>query len=120
MAGFEKLVIWQRAMGLVPRVYRVARTLPRDEIFGLMSQMKRAAISIPSNIAEGYARRGRRDFARFVSNAQGSLAELLTQLLITMDLGYMKRRRLTSIMNEIEELSRMLNATRRKLLIPNP
>ena len=120
MAGFETLVIWRRGMGLVPRVYRFARTLPREEIFGLISQMKRAAISIPSNIAEGYARRGKREFARFVSNAQGSLAELLTQLLITIDLGYTKRRRLTSIMNEIEELGRMLNATRRKLLIPNP
>lgn len=118
MAGFEQLQVWQRSMALVPRVYRLARQLPGDENYVLKPQMKRASISVPSNIAEGHARRGKREFARFISHAQGSLAELLTQLQLTIDLGYIKQRRLTAVIEEIRQLSRMLNATRRKLLHP--
>jgi four helix bundle protein len=120
LAGFEQLVIWRRGMALVPRVYRVVRQLPKEEEYVLKSQIRRAAISVPLNIAEGYARRGKREFARFVSNAQGSLAEFLTELLLVVDLGYVRRKRLEPLMSEIDELSRMLNASRRKLLIPNP
>ncbi|MGZ5476106.1 MAG: four helix bundle protein [Thermoanaerobaculia bacterium] len=121
--GIEQFQVWQRGMALVPRIYRLTRQLPRDETYVLKTQIKRAAISVPSNIAEGHARRGKREFARFISHAQGSLAELLTQLQLTIDLGYIKQRRLTAVIEEIQQLSRMLNATRRKLLrplIPNP
>ncbi len=120
MAGIEQLQVWQRAMALVPRIYRLTKRLPRDEIYVLEPQMKRAAISVPSNLAEGHARRGRREFARFVSHAQGSLAELLRQLQLTIDLGYIKPQRLVAVMAEIRELSRMLNATRRRLLVSSP
>lgn len=116
--GIEQFQVWQRGMALVPRIYRLTKQLPRDETYGLKPQIRRAAISIPSNLAEGHARRGRRDFARFVSHAQGSLAELLTQLQLTIDLGYIKPQRLVAVITEIKELSRMLNATRRKLLHP--
>ena len=118
--GIEQFQVWQRGMALVPRIYRLTKQLPRDETYGLKPQIRRAAISIPSNLAEGHARRGRRDFARFVSHAQGSLAELLTQLQLTIDLGYIKPQRLVAVITEIKELSRMLNATRRQLLHPRP
>ena len=120
MAGFENLVIWQRAMALVPRIYKIARALPSEEKYVLTPQMAKAVNSVPLNIAEGYARRGSREFARFVSNAQGSLAEVATQLLIAVELRYFTRPRLEPVLKEIEELGRMLNKTRRKLLIPNP
>lgn len=82
------LRVWQDAMHLVTSVYRETEKLPPDERFGLISQMRRAAVSIPSNIAEGAARETRRDFLRFLSHARGSLAELETQWLIARDLGY--------------------------------
>lgn len=82
------LRVWQDAIQLVTRVYRETASFPPDERFGLISQMRRAAVSIPSNIAEGAARETRRDFLRFLNYARGSLAELETQWLIGRELGY--------------------------------
>lgn len=82
------LRVWQDAIQLVTRVYRETEKFPPDERFGLIAQMRRAAVSIPSNIAEGAARETRKDFLRFLSHARGSLAELETQWLIAGELGY--------------------------------
>ena len=81
---------WQEAMELVKEIYRVTRDFPKEEIYGLVSQMRRAAVSIPSNISEGAARGGDREFIQFLIIARGSLSELETQLLISNDLGYMR------------------------------
>ncbi|MFZ5619798.1 MAG: four helix bundle protein [Pseudomonadota bacterium] len=85
----HELKVWQEAMGLVTVIYRATSTFPADERWGLTGQMRRAAVSIPSNIAEGAGRSGVRDFCRFLMVARGSLAELETQVLIARSLGYM-------------------------------
>jgi four helix bundle protein len=79
--GYEDLIVWQKGMEMVKEVYEITRTFPRDEKFGLVSQMRRAAVSVPSNIAEGQARHSTGEFVQFISHAEGSLAELNTQLL---------------------------------------
>lgn len=88
------LRIWQEAMTLVREVYRATATFPRDEIYVLTSQMRRAAISIPSNIAEGAARSGVKEFLQFLSISRGSLSELETQVILAKDLGYLEENRL--------------------------
>ena len=87
----ENLEAWREAMRLVKTIYATTRSFPKDEIFGLVSQMRRAAVSIPSNLAEGAARSTRKEFAQFLNVAKGSLSELETQLLICAELGYMSR-----------------------------
>jgi len=93
-------------MELVRDVYALTRTFPKDEMFGLTAQMRRAAVSIPSNIAEGAARVGEREFAQFLNVARGSLSELETQLLIAADLGYLKSD--ASIFAAIDRVSRLI------------
>lgn len=88
MRPHHGLRVWQEAMALVSRVYAVTATFPVDERFGLTSQVRRAAVSVPSNIAEGAARGSRKEFVRFLTVARGSLSELDTQLRISMNLGF--------------------------------
>ena len=90
MRPHYQLIVWQESMKLVRLVYQVTREFPREEIYGLTNQLRRAAVSIPSNIAEGAARVGNREFIQFLNIAQGSLSEVETQLLIAKDLGYLK------------------------------
>ena len=113
--GYEDLVVWQKGMELVKIVYEVTRTFPRDEKFGLVSQMQRAAVSIPSNIAEGRARHSTGEFVQFISHAEGSLAELSTQLLLSVQLGFCSKERTEEAIQLTRELRRMLNGLRRKL-----
>ncbi|HEX7807413.1 MAG TPA: four helix bundle protein [Thermoanaerobaculia bacterium] len=115
ITSFEDLIVWQRAMTLVQEIYGVTQTFPADERFGLTAQLRRAAVSIPSNIAEGHERQTTRDYIRFVSIAEGSLAEVRTQLRIGCDLGYCSIDAMSSTFNEMKEIKRMLNALRRSL-----
>ena len=105
MMTHKDLEIWQRSIELVEGVYKLTRTFPQEELYGLMSQMRRAAISIPSNIAEGAARRSNKEFVQFLYVALGSLSELETQCLIAIRLGYSKDEK---ILNDIEVLRRKL------------
>ena len=89
MRSHQKLDVWQAAMSLVKQVYQVTASFPKAEIYGLISQMRRAAVSIPSNISEGAARLGDREFLKFLFIARGSLSELETQILIAKDLGFL-------------------------------
>ena len=107
------LAAWKRAMTLVKNVYQATRTFPQEEIYGLTTQMRRAAVSIPSNLAEGAARTGRREFAQFLSVAKGSLSELETQLLISAELGYLDAKH--SIFELVEEVSRLLAGLHKSL-----
>lgn len=91
MATFRDLNVWEKSMSLVTEVYKLIRKLPKEESYCLSDQMRRAAVSIPSNIAEGHARDSQNDFLRFLSIAQGSRAELDTQLEICVNLGYFSR-----------------------------
>ena len=85
--SYKDLVAWQKSMDLVTAVYRISQGFPKEAIFGLVSQIRRAAVSVPSNIAEGHARTSRKEFLYFLSNARGSLAELETQLTIAHQLA---------------------------------
>src|SRR2546423_10221111 len=102
-------------MLLVKQIYLMTRQFPRDEKFGLTSQMRRAAVSIPSNIAEGQARRSTGEFIQFISNAEGSVAELETQLEIASELGYCTSAQKESVMGWRKKVRKMLNALRRRL-----
>jgi four helix bundle protein len=112
---YKELQVWQKGMALAKAVYRLTEKLPNQERFGLVSQMRRAAVSVPSNIAEGQARHGTREFLQFLSHASGSLAELETQLLLSVDLGFCVPSDVSLIAKQIAELQKMLAAIRRKL-----
>jgi four helix bundle protein len=112
---YKELKIWQKGMRLAKSVYQLTATFPADERFGLTAQMRRAAVSVPSNIAEGQARSGTKEFLQFLSHASGSLGELETQILLSADLGYCDASNLVMISNEIGELQKMVAAIRRKL-----
>jgi four helix bundle protein len=113
--SYRDLIVWQRSIQLVKKVYEITRTFPSDERFGLVSQMRRAAVSIPSNIAEGQARRTPGEFIQFLSHAEGSTAELDTQFLIACELGFVPENSRKEIPGLIDEVSRMLNALRKSI-----
>jgi four helix bundle protein len=113
--GYKDLLVWQKGIALVKQVYNLTRSFPDEEKFGLISQMRRAAISIPSNIAEGQARHTTGEFIQFISNAEGSLAELDTQLILAVELNYCENKDVHDASVQIYELRKMLNALRRKL-----
>ncbi|MCU0294249.1 MAG: four helix bundle protein, partial [Thermoanaerobaculaceae bacterium] len=102
--SFRDLRVWQRAMELVPRVYELLKKLPREERFALVDQIRRAAVSIPSNIAQGHARRHTKEFLQHLSIARGSLAELLTLLLVAERLGYLPKREVEQIEQQISDV----------------
>ena len=117
-AGYRDLLVWQKGIALVKEVYLLTRGFPDDERFGLVSQMRRAAVSIPSNIAEGQARHTTGEFVQFISHAEGSLAELDTQVRISTELGICRGTmvaQVATIAQLADELRRMLNSLRRKL-----
>jgi four helix bundle protein len=115
IAGYEDLVVWRKGIALVKQVYLVTSKFPGEEKFGLVSQMRRATVSIPSNIAEGQARRTTGEFVQFLSHAEGSVAELATQFVIAIDLGFCTEPSAKDARELLGELRRMLNALRRKL-----
>ena len=104
---YRELKVWQKAMEMVTEVYRITQTFPREEIYGLTSQIRRAAVSVPSNIAEGQGRLTRGEFRQFLGHAKGSLAELETQILIAKNLGYINDPLRT--LDRLSEVARMLN-----------
>ena len=112
---YKDLLIWQRSMSLAKLVYQLTRGFPSDERYGLIAQLRRAAVSVPSNIAEGQARKGTNEFLQFLSVATGSLAELETQLLLSVELAYCKQTEVDPLLRELDELQKMIVALRRKL-----
>ncbi|MGH9470571.1 MAG: four helix bundle protein [Terriglobia bacterium] len=113
--GYKDLLVWQKGMELTRHIYRLSRMFPNDEKFGLVSQMRRAAVSVPSNIAEGQARRTTKEFIQFVSHAEGSIAELETQLMLAIDLGFCGESEANGVLALVSDLQNMLNALRRSL-----
>ncbi|MCC7290811.1 MAG: four helix bundle protein [Phycisphaerales bacterium] len=106
--GFRDLVAWQKAMELCKVVYTVSRLFPDNERFGLTAQIRRAVISVPSNIAEGYARASTGDYVRFLGIAGGSLAEVETQLILAQELGFLPADQLASCFELLGESNRAL------------
>jgi len=103
--NFQDLIVWQKAHQFVLRVYSISKGFPREEIYGLTSQLRRAAISVPANIAEGFKKKGRLDKVRFMNIAQGSLEECRYYLILTNDLEYANTMKL---MLQLDEVSKLL------------
>ncbi len=114
--SYKNLIVWQKSILVVKSIYQLSQKFPSEEKFGLVSQMRRAAVSIPSNIAEGQARRTTGDYIRFVSIAEGSLAELETQLIIAIELNFCTKSETEVCFGLMLEIRKMLNALRRSLL----
>jgi four helix bundle protein len=112
---YRELIVWQKAIALVEATYRVTNDFPKTEIYALTNQIRRAAVSIPSNIAEGQGRNSTRDFLYFLSVAQGSLMELETQITIADRLGYIDDSQEKSLLDSTAEVSRMLSGLRNSL-----
>jgi four helix bundle protein len=115
MQHFSNLKVWQRSHALVLLIYRLTSAFPPGERFGLVSQLRRAAASVPTNIAEGSKRRGSQDYSRFLNIAKGSLAETEYLLLLTRELGYITDTRSQPLLAEISEIPRMLCGLRTKV-----
>jgi len=113
--GYERLTVWQKGMDLVESVYLVTRDFPREEVFGLTSQLRRAAVSIPANIAEGYGRKSKVSFAHFARISQGSLYELRTELQIAKRTGIAPVAQIDPLLTNSVELSRILDGFIRSL-----
>ncbi|QOG03370.1 four helix bundle protein [Flavobacterium sp. MDT1-60] len=109
--SYKDLLIWQKGIKIVSLTYQLVKSFPKEELFALTSQLKRASVSIPSNIAEGYGRNTDKSFSHFLNISRGSLFEIETQLLIANDLGFITSQTLyKEILNQIEEESKMINA----------
>ena len=115
-SSYKDLLVWQKAFGLVKEVYVLTGQFPANEKYGLVAQMRRAAVSVPSNIAEGQTRHSTREFILFVSHAEGSAAELETQLLISAELGYCGDGKARQLLDTVTEVRKMLGSLRRSLL----
>ena len=115
MNYYTDLKVWQKSMDLVELVYQLVRKLPKEELYGLSQQMRRAAVSIPSNIAEGQQRNTKKDFKSFLIIARGSNAEIETQLILCTRLGYLSEEQIRPAMNLCSEIAKMLSSFIMKL-----
>jgi len=109
------LIAWQKAMNLTEKVYDLARSFPKEEIYGLTSQIRRCAVSIPANIAEGQGRRSKKEFQQFLGHARGSLLELDTHLELALRFGYISSESYQNILPQLQEVGRILNGLLRSL-----
>ncbi|PYE87192.1 four helix bundle protein [Phyllobacterium leguminum] len=116
--SFRDLLVWQQAMDLVMAIYKLTNSWPKEEIYGLTSQIRRAAVSVPANIAEGFGRENRGSYQQFLRIAQGSLKELETHLLIAERLGFSQKETIKSIEVMSESVGKLLRLLIRKLSLP--
>ena len=112
---YKDLIVWQKAMDLAEEIHRLSKAFPKEEIYGLTSQIRRAAVSVPSNIAEGHARQSTAEFRNFLSIAQGSLAEVDTQQLLAQRFEYLDPTKAQQAEQLITEIAKMLHSLRAKL-----
>ena len=112
MEGHRDPVVWKRAMQFVTDVYRVTSTVPREELYGLTNQLRGAAVSVPSNIAEGCGRSSKKEFHQLLCHARGSLLEVKTQLEIAQNLGFLSDKSARELLSRTSEIGRMLNGLR--------
>lgn len=116
MSSYKELLVWQKSIQLVTDIYKLTKTFPNEENYGLVSQIQRAAVSIPSNIAEGNDRNSKKEFVHFLYIARGSLAELETQIIIAERLEYINQNQSTEILNNCHEIGKMINGLLIKLV----
>jgi len=117
---YRELKVWQAAMDLAEQCYLATKGFPKDELFGMTSQIRRAAASIPANMAEGQGRQHTKEFLNFVSTARGSLKELETHLILCQRVGLLKTQDMEALLKLADEISRMLSGLRRSLEAKNP
>lgn len=115
MRDFRKLLVWEKSHELTLEIYHVLKTFPQDELFGLISQMKRSASSIPTNIVEGAGRRTDKDFARFLSISYGSTNEIEYQIILSVDLGFLEKQKGEYLIKKVQEIRKMLYGLMNKL-----
>ena len=115
--SFQDLEIWKRSMKLVEDIYKITKSFPKEEIYGLTSQIRRSAVSIPSNIAEGFARFHKKEYRQFLYTSLGSCAELTTQIIIASRLKYIESNKADKLLNEIDEISKMTMSLIKRLKI---
>ena len=111
----RKLDVWKKSMDFVKHVYQATETFPKSEIYGLSSQMRRAAVSIPSNLAEGAARKGKKEFSQYLYIAQGSISEIDTQIELSFILNFLEKNLYNYLMDELNTISKMLFGLLRSL-----
>lgn len=114
---YKDLIVWQRSMELAEEVYRLVKKLPKEELFALSDQIRRAVISIPSNIAEGYERNSTKEYIHFLSIAKGSKAELETQLLLCTKIYYLNNSDIEKSISLIQEIGKMINSLQKHLIL---
>ncbi|MGB7623641.1 MAG: four helix bundle protein [Terriglobia bacterium] len=112
---YSDLIVWQKAMDLTSEVYSVTKCFPKDEIYGLTSQLRRAAVSVPSNIAEGQGRKSTSEFLHHLSIAYGSLLEMETQVMIAERLAYLEQQVVASLMTRTSEVGKLINGLSKSL-----
>jgi len=113
--SYKDLNIWKRSIEVVEDMYKITKNFPKEEIYGLASQLRRSAVSIPSNIAEGFARFHNKEYKQFLFISLGSCAELSTQIIIALRLGYLGSKEADQLLNEIDEISKMTMSLIKKL-----
>jgi len=114
MDNFRSLIVWKRSVELATEIYKMTTDFPNSELYGLTSQIRRSAVSISSNIAEGAGRRSKKEFANFLGISYGSACELETQLLIAKNLEYLKEDDFETLFNELNEIQKMLYVLEKK------
>jgi four helix bundle protein len=119
LAHYRELVVWQKGVALVTEAYRLTANFPKQEMYGLTSQIRRSAASIPANIAEGQGRSSRGEFKQFLGHARGSLYELETHILVAGNLGYLEVSDGSLFIGQVHEIGRMLNGLLKSLDRPN-
>ncbi len=110
MKTYRDLIVWQKAMTFVSEVYKQTKGFPKEEVYGLTSQVRRSAVSVPSNMAEGYGRKSTQDYLRFLQIAMGSLYETQTQLEIAVNIEYLNRNKFEELFDLSREIERMLSS----------
>ena len=116
--SYKDLIVWQKAVAMVTDVYRATQSFPKDETYGLTSQLRRSAVSVASNIAEGQGRLSKREFRQFLGQARGSLVEMETQVMIGANLGYVSQDCLGRLMTVSGEVSRLLHGLMQSIQPP--
>lgn len=115
LKGYHELIVWQKSVDIVENIYKITHEFPKDELYSLTSQIRRSAVSIPSNIAEGQARKATKEFLNFISIAQGSRAELETQIIIANRLKYVDDQKTEQLLSDLAEVAKMLHSLSTKL-----
>ncbi|MBR4787229.1 MAG: four helix bundle protein [Bacteroidales bacterium] len=113
--NYRELIVWQKAMEMVENIYTLTQSLPKDELFSITNQIRRAAISVPSNIAEGYGRQSKKEYLQFLSIANGSVCEIETQLLLCLRIGYLTEENTKETFQLLSEIGKIITTIKQKL-----